>query len=129
LAKQVTLDVQTLEKLGGELWEVSVEPEAAPTLPLADHSRGLAARLTGLLEPLSLIECDTMRGVAMLRSQKPLQQDQDLFFYELMVADSGKATLRRYRHPHGGSHRLQVPFIVTREALAKGIADLATPVT
>lgn len=127
LAK-VALEVQTLEKLGGELWEATVTPETAPTQPLADHASVLATRLTGLLEPLSLLECDTTRGTAMLRSQQPMKHEKDLFFYELLVQQSGEAQLRRYENQIGGT-RQQVPFVLTREALAKGIADLALPVT
>jgi hypothetical protein len=126
---KVALDVQTLEKLGAELWELTVEPAAPRTLALADHAKVLAARLTGLLEPLTLIECDTVRGEAMLRSQQPAKQENDLFFYELMVRQEGQSTLRRYQHQIGNTPRKQVPFVLTREALAKGIADLATPVT
>lgn len=124
---QVTVDIQTLERLGGELWEVVVTPERTPVMLLTDHATGLAKRLTGLLESLSFVECDTLRGIAMLRSEQPMKHDQELSYYELLVEQNGKMNLRRYQNRIGGT-RHQVPFVLTREALAKAIADLATPV-
>lgn len=128
LAGRVALDVETLEQLGGALWELTVEPETAPTRPLLDHTRALAARLTGLLEPVALLECDAPRGVALLRSAQPLRQEQNVLYYELLVRADGHATLRRYTAAARATTRQQVPFVLTKEALAKIIADLATPV-
>jgi hypothetical protein len=123
----VRVEVERLEALGCELWEVGVT-RAAHRL----QSEGLAAwagrvadKVTGLMEPLKLFEVDEHRGQALLRSESPAQKAEDLHYYEVLLHKTGAATLRRYHNTKQPGKREQVSFVLTREALAKLVEDLA----
>jgi hypothetical protein len=123
------LALDRTEALGCQVWELGLRRPA----PLADAAalrawaERVAARATGLLEHLKLLELDGDRGVALLRSEEPAQRGEEVYYYELRLAQSGAADLRRY---HGarraGARREQVAFVLTHEALAKLAGDLAS---
>ena len=86
---------------------------------------GLARRVTGLLEPLRLIEVDAARAEALLRSEKPAARGDELYYYELLLRGEHSSTLRRYKATRTGSRRETVPYALTHEAIAKLATDLA----
>jgi hypothetical protein len=113
------------DRVGCQLWELNLtRPEAAP--PAADlktRAERLAGRVTGLMEPLRLIEVDAGRDAALLRSAAPQRRGDDLFYYEVLLHSRG-AGVRRYQSSTTGGARQQVAFPLTHEALAKLAADL-----
>ncbi len=122
----VQLAVEHLEKLSCELWEASVtRPAGARPPALADWAEHVAAEATGLLEPLKVVEVDLAHGHALLRSDEPAEKRDDLFYYEVLLQQSGAAFVRRYRGSRQPVKREQVSFILTREALAKLVEDIA----
>jgi len=125
-------------------WQVSVSAERTDTLgcrlcdltlsrlrplegaaPLAEQASRLAGRVTGLLEPLRLVEVDAEHGVAQLRSITPAQRGDERAYYELIRLGDGTTRLNRYQAPAGGK-RQAVPFTLTHEGLAKLVNDLAS---
>jgi hypothetical protein len=122
----VRVDAGHVEALGSRLWEVTLQRSGAPVaFDLKTHAEKVADRVTGLLEPLRLVEVDASEGVALLRSDKAAAWGDGLFYYELLLR-SDRAALRRYQAPSAEHHhRRQVPFTLTHEALAKLVADLA----
>jgi hypothetical protein len=123
----VELELDQLESLSCQLWELRVSRSDAamarePSLSVwADR---VAERVTGLLEPLSLVEVDPERGQALLRSDKPVQKKDDRFYYEVVLNQTGSAQVRRYQGSRQPVKRQQVSFVVTREVLAKLVGDL-----
>jgi hypothetical protein len=82
--------------------------------------------VTGLLEPLRLLEVDAGHGVALLRSGTPSQWGDGLFYYEVLLQNDGTTTVRRYQAPtQDEPRRQQTEFSLTHEALAKLVRDLA----
>jgi hypothetical protein len=79
--------------------------------------------VTGLLEPLRLIESDAESDTALLRSAAPQRRGDDLFYYEVELK-SASAGVRRYQSSATGAARQQVAFPLTHEALAKLTGDL-----
>src|SRR5947209_6609522 len=67
------LAVEKLDSLACSLRSVTVVPDDETTAKLADRARNIAGRVTGLMEPLKLIEVDAAKGQALLRSEKPAQ--------------------------------------------------------
>lgn len=119
------LDLEKVDELACALHRVQVVPAATPKSELADRSHAIAERVTGLMEPLRVVEVDTPLGVAQLRSQAPATADADArAYYELLLEASGRATLRRFRAQADSTHREPIPFTLTREALAKLLCDL-----
>jgi hypothetical protein len=120
--------VERWDALSCQLWEAGVaRPAAAPLddAALTGWAKNVADRVTGLLEPLHLLEMDASRGQALLRSDQPTARKEDLFYYEVILHRNGTAAVRRYRGARQPQKREQVGFALTREALAKLVADLA----
>jgi hypothetical protein len=124
----LTLTVDRADQLGCLVWELDARrttPPAEADSALAAWADRVAARVTGLLEPLKVVEVDLPRRLAMLRSATPVQRGDHVFYYEVMLATAGTASLRRYQaRPQGNGRRDQVAFALTHEALAKVAADV-----
>lgn len=123
----VALTADRADPLGCLVWELTLRRATppGPDRPLQAWSERTAGRITGLLEPLKVVEVDGLRNEAMLRSDKPARRGDELFYYELLLKGSGEALLRRYHASRRGkARREQVAFALTHDALAKLVADL-----
>lgn len=122
----VRIEANQVELLGGRFWDVSVRRlTAAPLADLRARAEQLASRVTGLLEPLCVVEVDTNAGVAQLRSDVPGHWGEGAFYYEALLHCNGAAAIRRYQAPSlDQPRRCQVAFTLTHEALAKLVTDL-----
>jgi hypothetical protein len=114
--------------VGCRLWELTLRHAPALALDAAGlkaWGERAAARATGLLEPLRLLEVDAPDGVALLRSDTPGRRGEDRFYYEVLLHADGGVLARRYQAPaEGEPRRQQVAFPLTHEVLAKFVADL-----
>ncbi|HWG41914.1 MAG TPA: hypothetical protein VN688_03940 [Gemmataceae bacterium] len=119
-----------VDVVGCRLWELTLR-RSTPT-PLVDlklHAEQIGQRVTGLLEPLRLLEVDNGRNVALLRSEQPGQRGDERFYYEVLLEGDGSAVLRRYQAPRPAEpRRQQVAFTLTHETLAKLVGDLTASV-
>lgn len=122
----VTIEFDLLEGLAAQIWSVEVQTGRPPVLPLADRAKELARRVTGLLEALHVVEVDAGLGRALLRSAQPAAKAEERHYHELIVEAAGRATLRRYQGSIAVSGRRQISFTLTRDALAKLVADLSS---
>lgn len=123
----VGLSADKADTVGCALTELSVNRPSMPTTAaeLTNWAVRCADRVTGLLEPLKLIEVDAGRSEAILRSDAPAVRGDDLRYYELHLRGKHQATLRRYQASRTGSGaRKAVPFALTHEAIAKVVADV-----
>jgi hypothetical protein len=122
----INLTADCVEQIGSRLNELTL----ARTVPLAAgdlkaRADRVASQVTGLLEPLRLIEIDTERSTALLRSNDPSQRGEDLFYYELLLQGDGGCALRRYQaSQRTGTRRQAVTFNLTHDALGKLVNDL-----
>jgi hypothetical protein len=115
-----------VDRVGALLWEVCLRTPVAPTASLKERAERLSQRITGLLEPLSLVEVDADASQAQLRSSPPRQHDDQLAYYELLLkADA--AELRRFQVSRSGGRRQQIAFSLTHDCLAKLVSDLTAP--
>jgi hypothetical protein len=124
---QVQVSAEQVDTLGSRLNDVTLSrlrPLEDPT-PLAEQAGRIAARVTGLLEPLRLVEVDAPHGVAQLRSTAPARQGDDRAYYEVLRHANGTTRVGRY-HTLPAGKREAVPFTLTHEALGKLVRDLAT---
>jgi hypothetical protein len=115
-----------VDVVGCRLWDLTLRRAAAPAaVDLKGRAEKIAQRVTGLLEPLRLLEVDTSRNVALLRSEQPGQRGDERFYYEVLLEGDGGAAVRRYQTPRPGEpRRRQVSFTLTHDALAKLVGDL-----
>jgi hypothetical protein len=115
------------DELGCLAWELNFQRTgpAAAAANLAGWAQRVAERVTGLLEPLKVVEVDSLRQEALLRSNEPAHRQDRLFYYEVLLKNDSQASVRRFKaSPLGGERREQVAFALTHEALAKLAVDL-----
>lgn len=122
----ITLTADRCDELGCLLWELNLRRsrEAPPGATLQGWAEGAASSVTGLLEPLRVLEVDAARGEALLRSDEPTWRKEKLAYYEILLKGTQEAAVRRYQADEAGGKREQVAFALTHEALAKLAADL-----
>jgi hypothetical protein len=117
------------ENLSCSLWELSLERSLGATLRhdgLRSWSQNVAARVTGLVEPLSLVELDVERAEALLRSTQPTHRSDESFYYEILLKGDYSALVRRYRAAAPGDRREQIPFPLTHETLSRLASDIVS---
>lgn len=115
------------DALACKAWELALDRKA-PVEDVQGWAERACTRVTGLLEPLRLIETDPAHKTAQLRSQAPAQRDGTLSYYEVMLSGTGQASVRRYHSARDGKRREQVPFVLTHEVLARLASDLLAAV-
>lgn len=123
----VRLAADRADSVGCLVWEFSLirtsEPPAA--LTLAGWAAAIAARVGGLMEDLKVIEVDTTRDEALLRSDDPTPRGDDRLYYEVHLSGLTRAAVRRYKGNRTAGRREQVAFALTHEVLAKLAGDIA----
>ncbi|HEX4590554.1 MAG TPA: hypothetical protein VH120_11525 [Gemmataceae bacterium] len=120
---------ESTDTVGCRLTELAVgrpAPEKPATAAdLKKWGGRIAGRVTGLLEPLKLIEVDAARSEAVLRSEAPASRGTSVEYYEVLLRGRQSASLKRYKASRAGSgKRRAVPFALTHEAIAKIADDL-----
>jgi hypothetical protein len=124
----VSLTVERREELSCLVWEMSVRqrPTAPGSAGLAAWAEHLAEHVTGLRETLQVVEIDSLRNEALLRSTIPQRTADDVFYHEVWLSGCGEAMLRRYHaRTQAGTRRAQIPFAATHDVLAKLAGDLS----
>ena len=108
----VNLVVDRHDELSSAFWEITLQrvAPARSESTLVSWAKGVADRVTGLLEPLEVLEIDSSRNEALLRSDEPTQRGADLFYYEVLLKGTQTAQIRRYQGSPGDGHREQVSF-------------------
>jgi hypothetical protein len=122
----VTVVADCVDVVGSRLWELSLRRAAEmPAVAVKTRAEQICARVTGLMEPLCLVEVDAPRNTALLRSEQPGQIGDERFYYEVLLHGDGGSVVRRYQTPQEGQpRRQQVPFTLTHEALGKLVGNL-----
>jgi hypothetical protein len=122
----VSLTADRHDELGCLVWEMTLRRVAPGGGDLGAWAARAAERVTGLLEPLKVVEVDVQLNKALLRSNEPARRPQGaLFYYEVLLQGTTAATVRRYQgNAPGNGRREQVAFALTHEALAKLARDL-----
>lgn len=117
-----------VDTLGCALTEIeavrasTVDNDAAA---LEARARKVAGRVTGLLEPLRLVEVDRGRNIAILRSDSPRARGTDVLFYEVCYTGLNRISVRRFTATKlSPAHREPVDFVLTHEVLGKLVEDL-----
>jgi hypothetical protein len=110
------------------VWELTLARTAEPpeNLTLRGWASQVAARVTGLMEPLKIHEVDETRDEAILRSDSPSRKGDALTYYEVRLSGLTTALVRRYSSNRALSGRTQTAFALTHEAIAKLAGDIAS---
>ncbi len=109
------------------VWELTLARtgDAPAGLTLKAWAEGVAARATGLMEPLKVLEVDDARVEALLRSEAPAKKGERVAYYEVRLFGLTRATAQRFAATRTESGREQMPFALTHEVLAKLAGDIA----
>jgi hypothetical protein len=125
----VGLAADRTDTLGCLVWELILTrtSDAPAGLTLKGWADGIAARVSGLMEDLKVLEVDDVRHEALLRSDGPTAKGDDRLYYEVHLRGLTHATVRRYKGSRATStRREQVAFALTHEVLAKLAEDVAS---
>jgi len=123
----VTLITDKSDSLSCALKELTLERNTPIQEELKPWGERIAQRVTGLMEPLRLIEADHLLNKAILRSQTPTRRDGTSFYYEAVLERTNRtcANIHRYSaNPHKGEKRKAVPFVLTHDAIVKLVLDI-----
>ena len=124
----VGLSADRAESVGSLLARVEAtrtDPVAEDDVILEAHARKAAGRVTGLLEPLRLVEIDRGHHVALLRSDAPPTKGDAVQYYEVNFSGRNRVTVERFKaNQVGPAGREAIPFALTHESLAKLVDDL-----
>ncbi|MBN9519653.1 hypothetical protein J0H58_14220 [bacterium] len=123
----VALAADRADSLSCLVWELAVaRTDPAPEgTTLLSWATAVTARVTGLMEPLTVHEIDATRGEAVLRSASPSARADALAYYEIRLHGTDRAVVRRFHGSKAKPGREQVAFALTHEVLAKLAADIA----
>jgi len=125
----LTISADRCDEVGCLVWELNLRRASdapARAVTLHDWADGVASRVTGLLEPLKVIEVDGVRNEALLRSSAATQRGEKLYYYEVLLRGTSAARVCRYQaKPNNAGPRDQVSFAITQETLVKFSADLS----
>ncbi len=123
----ITLVADRQDSLSCSLKELTLVRNAPIQEELHAWATRLADRVTGLMEPLKIVEIDQPLGKALLRSEAPATNDGRAFYYELLLErmTRASATLHRYAGDlNGVEKREAVPFVLTHDAVVKLASDI-----
>src|SRR5579864_80611 len=125
----VTATIEKADALSCQLWEIAMHrarPATIDPAALAQWANEIAERVTGLMEPLRVLEIDNARNEALLRSEAVTERHDKRFHYEVKLEGTYRATLRRFQAGlDSRAKREQVPFVLTHETLGKFMDDVA----
>jgi hypothetical protein len=124
----VTVAAEKSDSLSCALRELTLERNAPIQEELPAWAARVAARVTGLIEPLKVVEVDQPLGKALLRSAAPTVKDGKAFYYELLLERTSHtaANLKRFAGDRNGSEKREaVVFVLTHDAIVKLVADIA----
>jgi len=119
-------DVVAAEQVGVVLSELRLEVDGLPQTPsaVARWAAEIQRRVGYLLEPLALLETDAETAEALIRSQPPQQNGTERRYYEMRLASTGTASLRRFSGVQGASPRERLDLQLTHEVLARLVDDV-----
>ncbi|MCS6852424.1 MAG: hypothetical protein NZ700_14770 [Gemmataceae bacterium] len=121
------LSAERQDALSGLYWEVGLRRSGAPPLDAAALRRWaehIAGRVSGLLQPLTVLEVDVAQPAALLRSREPLLSNGERTYDELRLNATPQAVLGRYQHAEGASRRQRIPFALTHDTLVRVVLDM-----
>jgi hypothetical protein len=117
------------DALGCLLWELKLQSDGTDEIDVRKWADATAKRVSGLTQPLKVVEVDAIRKEAQLRSDTVLERGDKRLYHELLLNGLGHAVLRRFQTVNGTTGREQVTFAVTHEAVARLAEDVKTAAT
>ncbi len=116
----VALTADRCDSLSCQLWEMTLRRPAAPEgADLKAWAGQFATNLRGLPDTLAVLEVDTLRREALLRSDKPFAREEQVSYFEAHLYGTTGLTVRRFQaQTKTPAKREQVPFVLSHEMIA-----------
>jgi hypothetical protein len=116
----VALTAERCDSLSCQLWELTLRRQSPADAPeLKAWSARCAEQLRGLPNGLAVVEVDTLRQEALLRSEKPVARDEQVLYFEAHLYGTNTVTVRRFQaQTHATAKREQVTFVFSHEMIA-----------
>jgi hypothetical protein len=116
----VALTADRCDSLSCQLCEITLRrPAPAENVDLKAWAGRCAEQLRGLPDTLSVVEVDTIRQEALLRSEKPFARDEQVVYFEAHLYGTNALTVGRFQaSTQTPSKREQVAFVLSHEMIA-----------
>jgi hypothetical protein len=116
----VALTADRCDSLSCQLWEVTLQRPTPAEKPDLKVWAGLCAeQLRGLPGVIKVLEVDTLRQEALLRSEKPTEREDHVLYFEARLAGTNALTVRRFQaSTQTPAKREQVAFVLSHEMIA-----------
>lgn len=122
------LTAERVDTVGCRILELQLtrdNPVAENAEALTAQAKAAASRVSGLMEPLRLIEVDGVSQVAMLRSEGPPSNGDFVQYYEVRFQGRNLIRVERIKaSKNPPASREAIAFALTHEVIAKLVEDL-----
>lgn len=125
---RLTLEIAAIDSVGVALDALEyAATDRREWTPQALHDWGvrLAARLTYLMEPMTVLEIDGGAGEVLLRSRSPSRRDDSRNYYEIRLRRDGCCRVDRVSFDEVERRRARTRCQLTREAVERLADDIA----
>lgn len=115
------------DRIGCLIWELTLSRTETPEDAVSPRSWAncIASRVSGLREDLKLIEVDSLRNQAILRSEDPSAKGDSVQYYEIVLDGESRATVQRFQANRLlGTRREQIAYALTHETLADLVCEM-----
>jgi hypothetical protein len=99
----VSVDVEQSERYAVGVRGIQVKPRQ-PVTNVRDAAERIVEQVQSLDEPLTVVECDSANGRAIVRSAEPEADEQGVTYWEADV-QRDETSLRRYHKQHAAPER------------------------
>src|SRR5579862_2291744 len=82
---RATVTADRSDALGCLLWELRLQREGTAEIDVQKWAVAAAERVNGLMQPLKVVEVDTLRNEAQLRSDSPSERGGKRLYHELLL--------------------------------------------
>lgn len=124
------VSVQAIDKFSFAILQIELAQQNfsfAGSIPalVQKQAQSIEARIQYLQESLRCIELDRKAHIAQLRSAAPVRNGKARQYFEILLEEGKRLTIRRWEKHDGVAEREAVPFLLTEDLFVRLVNDLA----
>jgi len=120
---EIHADICEVDRFGCQIESLHLHRLGVPDENLSTRAHQLTEHATYLFENLNLVECEPERERAVVRSATVQNAEGSVGYYEADM-HGDEVDFARFVRNRRGHRRERIPFILTKEAMARLVDDL-----